>query len=103
MEPKIPLNHEKITRFCRKWSVVEFSLFGSVLTEEFRADSDVDVMVAFAEDAKWTIIDLAKMERELSSLFGREVDLLTRPGVEMMENYIRRKSILRGSKVVYAA
>ena len=74
-----------------------------MLTDDFRPDSDIDVMVTFANEAKWSVTHLLWMERELESLTGRHVDLLTRPGVERMENYIRRDSILRGTRVYYAA
>ena len=47
---------EKITEFCKKWKIREFSLFGSVLREDFRPDSDIDVLVTFSEDAKITLI-----------------------------------------------
>lgn len=100
--PRLPLDHAKIAAFCEKWKIVELSLFGSILTDDFRPDSDVDVMVTFAKDAKWTIRDLGRMENEFAQITGRNVDLMTRPGVELMENYIRRDSILRGSQVYYA-
>ncbi len=91
---QIDLPKEEIAKFCTKWGVSEFSFFGSVLTDDFRPDSDIDVLVIFEEDAKHTLFDLAHMEGELKQIFGREVDLLTRRGVEQSRNYIRRKSIL---------
>lgn len=48
MEPKIPINQAQIEAFCKKWKIVEFSLFGSVLRDDFGPDSDVDVLVKFA-------------------------------------------------------
>lgn len=103
MEPRIPIDQEKIAAFCEKWKVVEFSLFGSVLTDEFRPDSDVDVMVEFEKDAHPTLFSMVDMEDELTELFGRKVDLLTRRSVVSDENYIMRKSILSNTRVVYAA
>lgn len=103
MEPRIPIDPDRIRAFCEKWRIVEFALFGSVLTDEFRADSDVDVMVTFAPDAHWGFFALADMEDELRAQFGRRVDLLTRPSVERSENYLMRKSILSGTRTVYAA
>ena len=103
MEPRIPLDMDKIKAFCAKWKIVEFSLFGSVLTDEFRPDSDVDVMVKFVEPAIWSLRDLDRMEDELTIIIGRKADLSTKLGVELMRNYIRRNSILRGSRVFYAA
>jgi predicted nucleotidyltransferase len=103
MEPKIPIDRDKIAAFCQKWKIVEFSLFGSVLTDEFRPDSDVDVMVEFAEDAKWGLFDMVHMEDELKEFFGRHVDLLTRRSVTDSENYLMRRSILSGTRTFYAA
>ena len=53
----IEIPKEKIADFCRKWKIVEFSLFGSVLREDFRPDSDVDVLVSFSHDAQWSLLD----------------------------------------------
>jgi len=91
---QIDLPKEEITEFCKKWGICEFSFFGSVLTDDFRPDSDIDVLVTFEEDAKHTLFDLVHMQDELKQIFGREVDLLTRRGVEQSRNYIRRKSTL---------
>jgi len=102
LKPRIELDREKIKAFCEKWQIVELSLFGSVLTDDFRPDSDVDVMVSFAREAKWSTLHLRRMEQELEQMTDRHVDLLTKPGVERMENYIRRDSILRGTRVYYA-
>lgn len=90
----IDLPKEEIAEFCKKWGIHEFSFFGSVLTDDFRPDSDIDILVTFEEDSKHTLFDLVHIEDELKQIFGREVDLLTRRGVEQSRNYIRRKSIL---------
>jgi predicted nucleotidyltransferase len=103
VKPQIPIDQEKIAAFCKKWKITEFSLFGSVLREDFGPDSDVDVLVTFAKDAGWSLFDLVDMEEELVSIFGREVDLLTRPSVEGMRNYLRRKAILSNITTLYAA
>jgi uncharacterized protein with HEPN domain len=93
LKARIDLPKEEIAEFCKKWGVSEFSFFGSVLTDDFRPDSDIDVLVTFEDDAKHTLFDLVQMGDELKQIFGREVDLLTRRGVEQSRNYIRRKSI----------
>ncbi len=102
-EPRITVDREQITAFCRKWRIVEFSFFGSVLTDDFRPDSDVDVMVEFEEDVPWTLLDMVTMEQELKEIFGRDVDLLTRSSVAQSENYLMRRSILSGTRNFYAA
>jgi predicted nucleotidyltransferase len=103
MEPRIPLDPDRIRAFCEKWKIVEFALFGSVLTDAFRDDSDVDVMVQFDEPSRWSLHHLDEMEDELTAIFGHRADLSTKPGIVHMPNYIRSNSILRGSQVIYAA
>ena len=94
MSARIPIDREKIAEFCRRWKITEFALFGSVLRDDFRPDSDVDVLVTFAPDARYSLFDLVHMQDELKQIFGREVDLVERKAVERSENYIRRKYIL---------
>ena len=95
METRIPLDRERLADFCRRWRIVEFALFGSVLRDDFRPESDVDVLVSFAPDASWSLGDRARMEDELRQILGREVDVVERAAVERSENYIRRRHILR--------
>lgn len=103
LTPRIELDMPKIEAFCKKWQIVEFSLFGSVLTDEFRPDSDVDVMVKFAPEARVGLFKLMDIEEELEEIVGRKIDLLTRPSVEQSENYLMRRSILSGTRTFYAA
>ena len=72
---KIEMPKEKIAEFCQKLKIVELSLFGSVLREDFRPDSDVDVLVTFAPDAQYSLFDLVHIEEELKEILGRKVDL----------------------------
>jgi len=97
---KIEVQTDRIQAFCRKWRVRELALFGSVLSEDFRPDSDVDVLVSLEEDAPWSAFDLVDMIDELKSIFGREVDLLEK---EALRNPFRRHSILSNREVLYAA
>ena len=90
----IDYDKEKLSEFCRRWKITEFSLFGSVVREDFGPESDVDVMVRFADDARWSLFDEVHMEDELVEIFRRDVDLLTRRAVERSRNPIRRDSIL---------
>jgi uncharacterized protein len=103
MSARIPIDREKIAEFCRRWEITEFSLFGSVLRDDFRPDSDVDVLVTFAPDAEWSLFDDVDMEEELSAIFGRKVDLVSRRAVERSDNWIRRKAILSTAEPVYVA
>jgi hypothetical protein len=53
ISPKVEVSEEAITSFCQHWKITEFALFGSILRDDFRPDSDVDVLVSFAPEAKW--------------------------------------------------
>ena len=94
---------EKLQNFCRKWNIQELSLFGSVLRDDFRPESDIDMLVTFAQDSKYTLFDLVRMEKELESIFNRHVDLVSRRGVEMSRNHLRRQAIMDSAETVYAA
>ena len=92
-----------LNEFCRRRQVRELSLFGSTVRGEAGPGSDVDVLVDFAPEASPTLLDLADMQRELQSIFGRPVDLLTRRGMEASPNRPRREAILNSAQVVHAA
>ena len=100
---KVRIPRKKLTEFCLRWKISELSLFGSVLREDFRPGSDIDILVSFNPKANIGLFDLVRMENELKNIFGRKVDLVERRAIEKSENYIRRKNILSKTKVVYVA
>ena len=100
MKPRIPLDKKSIAEFCRRWKITEFSLFGSVLRDDFRPDSDVDVLVVFQDDAERDLFDHMKAEEELKQIFGRDVDLVEKRAIR---NPFRRHHILSNCEVIYAA
>ncbi len=91
---------DEIDAFCQRWRVVELAVFGSVLREDFRPDSDVDVLVSFEPNAHWSLFDLVTMQDELEALFGRPVDLVEKEG---LRNPFRRHAILSSQEVLYEA
>jgi predicted nucleotidyltransferase len=99
----IGIDKNKLEDFCRRWKIMNLSLFGSVLREDFTDASDVDVMVTFQPDSDWSLLDHVVMREELMVLFGREVDLVTRKGVEHSRNTLRRNAILESAEVLYEA
>lgn len=99
-QSKIDVPLDKIKDFCRRWRIIEFSLFGSVLRDDFRPDSDVDVMVSFDEGAGWSLFDIVEMEEELKSIFERDVDLVEKGAIR---NPFRRQSIMKNREVLHAA
>jgi len=100
MAAHVEFDTDKIAAFCRKWNVQELSLFGSVLRDDFRADSDIDVLVAISRDAQTSYWDWPEMTAELELIFGRKVDLVARDGVR---NPIRRREILNNREVIHVA
>ncbi len=97
---RIPISRKKIAEFCQRWQISEFSFFGLVLRDDFRPDSDVDVLVSFQPESKWSLWDLIEMQEELEKMFSRKVDFVEQ---EAIRNPYRRHSILNGREIFYAA
>ena len=89
--------------FCIRWKITELALFGSALRSDFQQDSDVDLLVTFAEDASWSLLDHIAMQQELQGILGRDVDLVSRRALMGSENYLRRDEILNNMQVIYSA
>lgn len=100
LSPRIPLPLEQIEAFCRKWQIQELAFFGSVLRDDFSPESDVDVLVTFEPEARWSLFDFTDMQEELCQLLHQRVDLVSRGG---LRNPFRRHEILSTRQVVYAA
>lgn len=99
-KPHVSVPHLQLADFCRRWKVTELSFFGSVMREDFRPDSDVDVLVTFDPNADWSLFDLVTMQDELASVLDRKVDLVEEAA---LRNPYRRSTILRSKHVLYAA
>lgn len=95
----ITIDQERLVAFCRRHHIRRLALFGSVLRADFRSDSDIDVLVEFDPAHIPGLFDVARMERELSALFGgRRVDLRT---AEDLSRYFR-DDVLQEAEVQYA-
>lgn len=101
LDVQIAIPAAEVASFCERWQVTELAAFGSVLRADFSPDSDIDLLVSFAPEARWSLFDLVTMQKELQVALGREVDLVEREAVEQSENYIRRKSILSKLEIIY--
>lgn len=97
------LDAGQLDEFCLRWKVQELALFGSGAREALRPDSDLDFLVSFRPEADWSLLDHVRMQSELASLLHREVDLVSRRGIERSSNTLRRDSILREARPIYAA
>ena len=97
MTAHIAIRASEMAAFCERHHIRRLALFGSVLRDDFRPDSDVDVLVEFEPDARVGLIRMAGMERELSELLGREVDL--REPAELHRSF--REEVMDSARVVY--
>jgi len=97
------IDQEALAVLCRRWQIVEVALFGSVLREDFGNQSDVDLLVTFGPDARWSLLDHERARQDFARLLGRSVDLVDRAGVEASSNWIRREHILSHAERIYAA
>ena len=99
----IAIEREQLASFCQRWHIAELALFGSVLRPDFGPESDIDILVTFTPEARWSLWDHTTIEQELSHLFGRRVDLVSRRAVEQSANWIRRQAILSTAEPYYVA
>ena len=104
LRERLQTDRAAIEEFCRQYKITEFSLFGSVLRDDFRATgknpSDADVLIVFAPEHGWSLFNLMDMERELEELFHRPIDLSLK---DNLENPYRRTEVLNSHQVIYAA
>lgn len=96
----ITIPKDKIADFSRRWQIIEFSLFGSALRDDFKSDSDVDILISFSDEAHWSLYEWVEMIDELKEMFGRKVDLVSKKGIR---NPFRRYEILKSREIIYAA
>ena len=98
-----PLQRQRLIMLRERWKVADLDLFGSALGPAFGPESDIDLLVRFAPEARWSLIDLARMQEEAEAIFERPVDLVTRRAVERSANPIRREAILGSARPLLAA
>ena len=101
MNERLPLHIplEKLAELCHRYQVRELALFGSTLRQDYHPDSDVDLLVSFEPAARVTFLTLARMQRELEALLGRNVDLVPKDGLKP----VIREHVLATARVLYAA
>jgi uncharacterized protein len=91
----------EIKELCDRWQIVEFALFGSVLRDDFKPTSDIDVLITFAPNARKGLLTLARIKHELEDLLERDVDILTKQSIEQSHNLTRSRNILKSAQVLY--
>ena len=101
IKSNLSIPYDRLAEFCRRRQIAEPALFGSVLHDDFRPDSDVDVLVTFSPAAHWSPFESIDMQDEIQGIFGREVDFVEHESIESGPNYIRRKHILQNIEIIY--
>jgi hypothetical protein len=95
----ISISQKSLRRFCVKYRIRRLALFGSVLRDDFGPESDIDPLVLFEPGAKVSFLTLGRMQRELSAMFNRRVDLVPQEGLKP----VIREAVIASAQVVYAA
>jgi len=93
------VSKEKISEFCQRWKIVELSIFGSALRDDFNEQSDIDILVVFAKNAEIGLFEIAQIQIELEKIYGRSVDVVEKAS---LRNPYRREEILKTAQVFYA-
>ena len=99
MSLNIHVNRKQIADFCQRRHIQKLAFFGSVLRDDFRSDSDVDVLIEFEPEYRLGLFELMRMQREFSDLIGREADFRT---PEDLGRYMRDR-VIAEAEVQYAA
>jgi len=94
VRPGLTVDRDRLTQLCERWQVARLELFGSVLRDDFREDSDIDLLVTWQPGSRRTLFQFATMHDEFAELFGRRVDLVGRRSIEGSRNPLRRAAIL---------
>jgi len=96
----IHIPKSKIINYCRQHHIVEFALFGSVLTKDFGPDSDINVLITLEPDCHYSLYDIMDIRDDLKDLLGYDIDLVEK---QALKNPFRRHDILNNMEIVYAA
>ena len=100
---RLGITPKQLSDFCERWKVAELALFGSILRDDFQADSDIDVLVSYQPTAERGLFEKMHMKQELEMLCDRDVDLISKKAIERSQNWIRRQNILDSAEVIYVA
>lgn len=92
------IDDEKLAEICRRYHVRELALFGSVLRDDFREDSDIDILVEYEPEARIGLFEHFELEDALKEFFGRDVDLISKRGLHSL----LRDEVLQTAEVIYA-
>jgi predicted nucleotidyltransferase len=98
---RLGITPTQLAEFCQTAQIIELALFGSILRDDFRPDSDIDMLVTFTPDCKLDLMGFVQLEYDLEDWLHREVDLVSKRAVESDRNWLRRQEILNNYQVIY--
>jgi predicted nucleotidyltransferase len=101
LKQRIGIPDAEISQFCQKWHIIKMGIFGSILSPQYRPDSDIDILIQFNPAARQGLLTIAKIKLELENKLHRAIDIAIWEGVENSDNWIRRKSILDTVTIIY--
>lgn len=101
IEQRLGISLDDIAKFCQNWGITEMALFGSVLREDFKPDSDIDFLITFAPRVPQGLLTLARIKNQLESLLDRPVDIVIKDSIKTSENWIIRREILTTAQMIY--
>jgi len=101
IQTRLGLSSQDIANVCQQWGITKMALFGSILRDDFRADSDIDLLITFAPHARQGLITLAKIKHELESRLNRSIDIVPEASIQTSDNWIRQREILSSAQTIY--
>jgi predicted nucleotidyltransferase len=101
LRPGLSIDRHKLTALCQHWKIAKLELFGSVLRDDFRDDSDIDFLVTWQANSRRDLFEFVAMHEDFSQLFDRRVDLVSRKSIETSHNFLRQAAILGTAQPFY--
>lgn len=98
---RLSIEKNLMDNFCQQWKLAQLAVFGSVLRDDFKADSDIDFLVALNDDFQLNFSDFLALEDQLKNLLKRDVDIIFQKDLDRSENWIRRQHIFETAEVIY--
>jgi uncharacterized protein len=101
IEKRLGISLITINKFCQRWNIIELALFGSILRDDFKSESDIDFLVTFSPEIKIGFKELLSIEKELKILVKRDIDLVFKNTIKNSQNWIKKRNILENAEVIY--
>lgn len=100
---RMGITPDQLATLCQQWHLSELALFGSILRDDFKSQSDIDILVSYQPNAQRGLFAKMTLKEELEALLHRKVDLVSKKAIQQSRNWIRRNNILNSAEVIYVA